>query len=105
MPLPRSPACLYLALFEPIFQIVTTHHESADSVLRQPCQSFSAGLKSGKFAAGEAGQAVGVLVREVGCSHPCSFFDVRFVKNGLFFHGPKGFTVKRCFGEIGKRQN
>src|SRR4030088_1154679 len=51
-------------------------------VFRQPCQSFLAGLKSGKLAAGEATQVLRERMRKVLCSHPRGFLDMRLVKHG-----------------------
>src|SRR5258708_9909623 len=73
-------------------------------VFRQPCQSFVAGLESGKLAAGEATQALSERMRKVLCSHPCGFLDMRLVKNGALFHGLNGFLVHGCSREIGQDQ-
>jgi hypothetical protein len=83
-------------------KIMTAYHKRADSFLRQPCQSFIAGLKSGKFSAGETTQVPGELRREVLRSHECGFLDVQLVKDGGLLHNPNGFLVKRCSRKIGK---
>jgi hypothetical protein len=75
------------------------------SVLRQPCKSFLAGRKSGKFAAGETSQVLEDPLRKVLDPHECGFLDKGLVKGGGFFQDPDGFRVKRCSREIGKSQD
>src|SRR5258708_30190101 len=73
-------------------------------VFRQPRQSFLAGLKSGKLAAGEAAQALRERMRKVLRSHPRGFLDMRLVEDGALFHGLNGFLIKGCSREIGQDQ-
>ena len=63
----------------------------AYSILRQPRQSFIAGLKIGKCTAGEATQVLRELLRKAPCSHECGFFDKGLVKDGGFLQDADGF--------------
>src|ERR1700689_1819541 len=79
-----------------------TYKSFADSVLDQPCQGFLAGLKSGKFAAGEATQVCREYERNALRSRPCGFLNIGLVEDGGFFHNPNRFLAKGCSLEIGK---
>jgi len=105
----RSPEAMPLPLYRPRLEANRPGHddldESADSVLRQPRQSLIAGLKNGKFAAGETTQVLGERRRKVLRSDECGFLDVWLVKDGGLLHDPNGVLVKRRSREIGKYQN
>src|ERR1700733_13647693 len=80
---------------------VTDEKGNGDSVFRQPCQCFLAGLKNNKFAAREVIKVLSEHAGKVLRSHPCGFLDMGFVKDGSLFHDPNGLLVKGCSREIG----
>src|ERR1700677_494279 len=74
------------------------------SILHQPRKRFITGLERGKVAEGIAIHVLPEIVGNIFDSDPRAFLDVRFVKNGGFFHGSQGFHIEGSAGEIDKNQ-
>src|SRR5664279_1372671 len=89
-------SCFAIAHHIPLCSLIFVAVRGDYSVLRQPCQSVIACLKSGKFAAGKATQVLIERFRKVLCSHECGFLDVRLVKDSGLLHDPNGCLVKGC---------
>ena len=74
-------------------------------------QSFASHVRASSLVVktgnsrGEAPYAFSEILRKVLGSHPRGFLDIGLVEDGAFLHGPDGFLVKRCSGEVGKDQD